>query len=99
VATEALPATACAGSCGMVLRCGACLQPTEKAANSSRTPETLRIENIVREPRNDAALLFIVSGMRNQRHRHARKRNARGTMPWHIHKTHTAERAQYFVVS
>src|SRR6266849_6797445 len=85
-ATEALAATARADSCGMALRCGACLQPTEKAANRRKTAETLRIENIVREPRNDAALLFILGGVRHPRHKLACKRSARGTMACDIHE-------------
>ena len=70
----------------MAFGCGACLQPPEKAANSRKTAETLRIENIVREPRNVAALLFIVGGMRHLRHKHAWKRSERGTMPCDIHE-------------
>src|SRR2546422_266730 len=66
---------------GVAFGCGACLQPPEKATYRRKTAETLRIENIVREPRNDVALLFILRGMRHPRHKHARKRNGRVTMP------------------
>ena len=34
---------------------------------------------------NDVALLFILSGLRHPRHKHARKRSARGTMLCDIH--------------
>ncbi len=35
---------------------------------------------------NDVALLFILSGMRHPRHKHARKSSARGKMPSDIHE-------------
>ena len=70
----------------MAFGCGACLQPPEKAANRRKTAESLRIENIVREPRIDAALLSIVGGACYLRHKHAWKYSGRVTMPCDIHE-------------
>jgi len=45
---------------------------------------------------NDVALLFILRGMRHPRHKHARKRSARGTMPSDIHECTRREEPNVF---